>query len=278
MWRAGSRGNHAFWRLDLITISNWEQFWKAGKGVVESEAMSERRPKPMGTSKKRLRIAILGLEDNPFWVPIREGAMAAAAELRPLGADVEWIVPEPSKTFVLETRAEFIDGLVAKGYDAIATPINDTGLVACINRAVAAGVTVASFNAESSSLRGLMDTLSHRAQRLMSVSSDLAAIRPVVRHIHSRDRPHRLPDGRGRRQRGRRRDAGQRQHPAHRGIRRRHRRRRPRAGRAADSLSQTAAHIARAVEAAETTSQSVVAATSQAKTTPSAVPKPSARR
>ena len=47
--------------------------------------------------------------------------------------------------------------------------------MASINHAVARGVPVATFNSESSSLRGLMTTLAHRAQKLMSVSSGLAA-------------------------------------------------------------------------------------------------------
>jgi len=49
-----------------------------------------------------------------------------------------------------------------------------SGLVASINRVVAAGVPVAAFNSESSSLRGLMDQLSHRAQKLITVSDAIA--------------------------------------------------------------------------------------------------------
>ena len=253
--------------MDLISASNMEQFWKPGKGVIQSQEMIDRRPKPMGASKKRLRIAVLGVEDNPFWIPVRAGALDAAAELRPLGAEVEWIVPEPDKIWNLAIRSQFIDGLVAKGYDAIITPINDTGLVACINRAEAAGVAVATFNAESSSLRGLMDTLSHRAQRLMSVSSDLAdsaqssgtSTREIAHTVsqmaeaasseaaavtRANSSIQRIAESVDAMADGAREQA-----------------------RAADSLSQTASHIARAVEAADTTSQAVVAATTQAKAT-----------
>ncbi len=253
--------------MDVITASNWEQFWKPGKGVIQSQAMIDRRPKPMGTSKERLRIAVLGVEDNPFWIPVRAGAVDAAAELRPLGAEVEWIVPEPDKIWNLAIRAAFIDGLVAKGYDAIITPINDTGLVACINRAVSAGVAVASFNAESSSLRGLMYTLSHRAQRLMTVSSDLADSAQSS-GISTREIAHtvaQMAEAAGSEAAAVTRANASIQRIAESvdaiadGAREQ--------ARAADSLSQTAAHIARAVEAAETTSQSVVEATTLAKST-----------
>ncbi len=40
-----------------------------------------------------LRIAVLGLENNPFWIPVKEGALAAAEELAPYNTTVEWIVP-----------------------------------------------------------------------------------------------------------------------------------------------------------------------------------------
>jgi methyl-accepting chemotaxis protein len=161
--------------MDMVTSSNYGQFWQAGKRIIESAGAAARRPKPMGRSRRPLRIAIVGLEDDPFWYPVRDGARAAAVELRPLGAEVEWIVLEPDKAFDLPVRIETIDELVRRGYDAIATPIAETGIVACVNRAVAAGVPVATFNCESTSLRGLMDTLAQRAQRLLEVSTGLAS-------------------------------------------------------------------------------------------------------
>ena len=159
--------------MDVITPANVASFWKTGKGVMESEAMAARRPRPMRSSPKHLRIAVLGIEDSPFWNPVRAGALAAAEELKAYNAEVVWIVPEPSKAFELGPRAEAIERLANQGWDALATPINETGLVESINRAVKAGVPVATFNSESSSLRGLMDQLSHRAAKLMDVSSGL---------------------------------------------------------------------------------------------------------
>jgi methyl-accepting chemotaxis protein len=161
--------------MDLVDASNYSQFWQAGKGIIESPAMAERRPKPMRASARPLRIAVLAIENAVFWDDVREGVLAAAEELRPYNAQVDWIVPEPSKYFDLAIRSEAIETLAQQGYDAIATPIIDTGLVASINRVVAAGVPVATLNSEVSSLRGLMTTLAHRSQTLMSVSDDLAA-------------------------------------------------------------------------------------------------------
>ena len=34
---------------------------------------------------------MLGLENNPFWIPVKEGTMKAAEELKPLNCKVDWI-------------------------------------------------------------------------------------------------------------------------------------------------------------------------------------------
>jgi methyl-accepting chemotaxis protein len=161
--------------MDIVTQANVGQFWQAGKGAIESAAVAARRPKPMKVSTKRVRIAVLGIEDSVFWDGVRIGVLAAAAELKPYNAEVQWICPEPNKSFDLAIRSQAIEDLAREGWDAITTPIIDTGLVASINRVVAAGVQVAIYNSESSSLRGLMTHLSHRADRLLAVSDQLAS-------------------------------------------------------------------------------------------------------
>jgi methyl-accepting chemotaxis protein len=159
--------------MDMVTAANCDQFWQAGKGIIESPVMAERRPKPMTVSKKHLRIAVLGLENASFWTVVKASVLAAAAELKPYNADVEWIVPEP-ESFDVAIRSEAIETLARQGWDAIATMVLDAGLNRSINRVVAAGTPVATFNSESSSLRGLMTSLAHRSQTLLSVSSHLA--------------------------------------------------------------------------------------------------------
>jgi len=101
-----------------------------------------------------------------------------------------------------------IEALPAQGYDAIATMVMDTGLVATINRVVAAGVPVATFNSESSSLRGLMDQLSHRAQKLMEVSDVIAGSAQSSGLATSQIAENISQMGRGGHQRSRRHDQG----------------------------------------------------------------------
>ena len=159
--------------MDVVTPENYRQFWQAGRGTVESAA--KQRAKPLQSSPHPLRIAVLGRDENRFWEPLHEGVLAAAAELKAHNATVEWILPEGGKVPPnLAARGPAIDELVKAGYDAIATDVFDNGLIPYINRAVAAGVAVATFNGEPSSLRGLMEMLAQRAHHLMSLSSELS--------------------------------------------------------------------------------------------------------
>lgn len=99
------------------------------------------------TPAEPLRIAVLGLENNPFWIPVREGAFAAAAELEAYGVTVDWIIP--GDTHTADDFAPGIEAAVAQEYDAIATIAGDAGLVPFINAAVEAGIPVATFNSET---------------------------------------------------------------------------------------------------------------------------------
>jgi ribose transport system substrate-binding protein len=67
-------------------------------------------------------------------------------------ATVEWIVPGDAHTADVFGRA--IDAAVAQQYDAIATVAGDAGVAAYIDRAVQAGVAVATYNSETSTPNG----------------------------------------------------------------------------------------------------------------------------
>lgn len=167
--------------MDMITRENFNQFWQEGTGILESAAVAERRAKPMKASSRPIRIAVLGRTENLFWNPVHAGVLAAASELQALNATVEWIHPEggnlpPS----LSARGPLIDELIDARYDAIATDIFDSGLIKYINRAVSAGIPVATFNSEPSSLRGLINMVSRGANRLTIASNQLVSKTGIV--------------------------------------------------------------------------------------------------
>ena len=109
------------------------------EGIVKPLASKINRP---------LKIAVLGLENNPFWIPVKEGVLKAGEELKEHNCQVDWIVPagESHGASVFGTA---IESAVVQGYDAIATVAGDSGIVPFIDRAVDGGVPVATFNSET---------------------------------------------------------------------------------------------------------------------------------
>ena len=94
-----------------------------------------------------MKIAVLGLENNPFWIPVKEGTQQAADELAPYGVTVDWIVPGDQHT--ADVFGQAIEAAVAQEYDAIATIAGDAGVAPFIDAAVEQGIPVATFNSET---------------------------------------------------------------------------------------------------------------------------------
>ena len=151
----------------VVTKDNITEYWTPEGGLEDSaeepaeEAMAEMpafdsmcQPEDEGIvqpvdmqPEKALRIAVLGLENNPFWIPVKEGALAAGEELAAYNTTVDWIIPGDT-----HTAADFSGGIeaaVIQEYDAIATIAGDAGLVPFIDQATAAGIPVATFNSET---------------------------------------------------------------------------------------------------------------------------------
>ena len=51
--------------------------------------LDEGNVKPLKKSDKPIKIAVLGLENNPFWIPVKEGTHKAAQELRLYNCSVD---------------------------------------------------------------------------------------------------------------------------------------------------------------------------------------------
>ena len=160
--------------IGLVTPENADHFWQAGRGLVLSEAATAKLAKPMKAATRPVRLAMLtpAAGGSPFWAShVHLGATRAHDDLRGFNGSVEWVLPPDQN---IETWGDIIDGLVQKGFDGICMPVFDTALIATINRVVAAGTPVATFNGESTSLRGLMVHLVERADVLLEVSDQLS--------------------------------------------------------------------------------------------------------
>ncbi len=166
-------------RMDVVTPQNYSQFWQPGKGIIETEAMAARRPKPMRRSERTVRIAVLGRDGDKFWEVFRSGVDAATRELRQLNGVVDWIVPKGQfVNGIINVSAEIyapaIEECIKNRYDAISIGIFDKNLVPIINKAVERGIVVSTFNSEPLSLRGIFGALVGRSKKLLSLSHDLA--------------------------------------------------------------------------------------------------------
>lgn len=112
------------------------------------EAKDEGKVTPVAAMPdKPIKIAVLGLENNPFWIPVKEGTMKAAEELKPYNVTVDWIVPGDNHTAAVFGGA--MEAAQSQQYDAIATIAGDAGMAPYIDKAVAAGIPVATFNSET---------------------------------------------------------------------------------------------------------------------------------
>jgi ribose transport system substrate-binding protein len=110
----------------------------------------EGKVKPVDAAPgKPLKILVIGLENNPFWIPVKQGVMDAGKELASKNCKVDWVIPGDQHT--TDVFGNAIDAGVAQEYDAIATIAGEQGIVPFINKAVDAGIPVATFNSETAS-------------------------------------------------------------------------------------------------------------------------------
>ena len=123
--------------------------WPVQRGAAEEtlpkgghvEAVKARPAKP-------IRIAFLSFQNNPFFFPVRDGALAAKKYLADKNCTVDYIVMGDDLTADRVVAA--METAIAKQYDGIAVlPIFD-GTEKVINRAVEAGIPVFNFIAEGS--------------------------------------------------------------------------------------------------------------------------------
>ena len=166
--------------MDIVTPENYREYWQPGKGVIVSASSAARRARPMQNSPRPVRVAVVGPESSAFWRVIRDGVLEAGKELSAFNGRVDWLTPEEdrqegSHNIGADIYGPFISDLQAQGYDGIAAVVLDNGLVHYLNQTVAAGVPVATYNAEPSSLRSLMALLAQRAQALLAVSQELTS-------------------------------------------------------------------------------------------------------
>ncbi len=97
-------------------------------------------------AEEEVRIAFLSFQNNPFWIPVTEGAMAAKDYLAEFNGTVDYV--DLGDELSAEAVVSGIEAALAQQYDGIVVvPIFD-GTARIINEATAEGVPVFSIIAE----------------------------------------------------------------------------------------------------------------------------------
>jgi ribose transport system substrate-binding protein len=108
----------------------------------ERPALSTTKP------TKPLKIAIIAIENNPFFAQVKTGYDAVKSKIEAAGGTVDWINAGTDVT--VDSVGDAINAAVADGYDAIAALMPGYGICTSIRQANAKGVLVAAYNGNAS--------------------------------------------------------------------------------------------------------------------------------
>jgi len=162
----------------LATQGNCAQFWKEDSSGRITRSTVRSDVKPVERSAPRpLRIAVIGRAPNTFWDQVREGVLAASAEISRSNATAEWIVPEENlreRTVSAAVYGPLLESLVQAGYNGIATAVVDRDFVRYVNQASRAGIPIVTFDSEPSGLSAMVVMTTDQASRLMTLGARLA--------------------------------------------------------------------------------------------------------
>jgi ABC-type sugar transport system substrate-binding protein len=138
---------------------------------------------------KPVKIAIIAIENNPFFAQVKTGYDAVKPKIEAAGGTVDWITAGTDVT--VDSVGNAINAAVVAGYDAIAALMPGDGVCTYIRGATAKGVLVAAYNGNASCAQSSGAVFFHgqdlraagvRAGRLMcTATKDLAsASKPAV--------------------------------------------------------------------------------------------------
>jgi ribose transport system substrate-binding protein len=108
----------------------------------ERPALSTTKP------TKPVKIAIIAIENNPFFAQVNTGYDAVKPKIEAAGGTVDWINAGTDVT--VDSVGDAINAAVVDGYDALAALMPGDGICTYVRRANARGVLVAAYNGDAS--------------------------------------------------------------------------------------------------------------------------------
>ncbi len=172
---------------DIVKKDNLDKFWKIGQGAFQSEEAIAHRPVAMqNTTGKAVKIAMVAA-DFTFFDDVKEGVDVASKELKAFNARADWLLPpgvrtEQGVSVSSELYSPFLEKLSKDGYDAIGVMVGDSEINVMINKLVAKGLPIATFNSETTSMRTLMIMMLDRIRQVLDASQMLNDLAQNARH------------------------------------------------------------------------------------------------
>jgi methyl-accepting chemotaxis protein len=168
-----------FMKPITVTAANYATYWDDARDcrvMMEDERADLAVPVPNRSGKKYRFGLILPLSTG-FFEGLGRGAEAAKEALARCGVSVEILdVFKGWDSFgAASLFGPVIERFAREGYDGIATVAVDPAVVLSINKAVAAGLAVTTFNTEPSNFREIVVSIVKNVSTLSRDSMDLAA-------------------------------------------------------------------------------------------------------
>lgn len=156
--------------LQLVTRNNYKRYWQPEAGLIQTKDSYDRLAKPLQPSPRPLRIAVHNRGISGVDSQLHAGALAATAKLRSYNLNVDLVSGGTLRV------KPIVESVIAQNYDGLVVLAANKKDVQHLNLAVKAGVAIATYNAEPFSLRGLIASLTERAELLLGFKQDLAGL------------------------------------------------------------------------------------------------------
>jgi len=163
--------------IEEVTQENYQEHWnkKEGSKLTEAAKMSLIMPKN-NPDLKPFKTAVILPDDTIFWKPVAEGIKEAAKVLKIYNTEVKCIIPDIIRkgNWSSEAFISVIEPLLNEKPDVLALPVFDQKLISYLNKIIAGGLAVATYNSEPISIRGLVKSVAISSVQLFNVSDVIA--------------------------------------------------------------------------------------------------------
>jgi len=185
----------------VVRKDNYSDYWNSQENVqVLTEKDQNMLVEPVAhKSSKSWKIRIIMPIIDSFFTMGYKGAKAAADRLSKLGVHVDVVdaFQHWNNFATLEAMGPHIEEAMKAGVDGICTAVFDRNMTQLLNKAVASGIKLTTFNSEPLNMREIILNISENIQTLQDSSTDLASaaeessransqILKVINHIEDR--------------------------------------------------------------------------------------------